>query len=156
MKPDLSAKFATIRINDHHPAVLRRYLKSIDVRVANCYMEWDWNHTFAWVGSSDDELVDILGAKLSLAPAEDLDELHLVMAADGPTGGAYIGYLCPELLNGWTRVRMALDRSSYEVVAIINYQDTCIWRRRQGWSLIEHDRPGSGKPARPSLTAPRG
>lgn len=142
VKPDLGDRFTTIRIDDQHSAVLRRYLKSIDVRVANCYMEWDWNHTFAWVGTSEDELVNILSRKLSLAPAEDIDELHLVMAGDGPTGGSYIGYLSPELLNGWAGLKSALDRSYYDIVAILNYQDTCIWQRRQGWSLIKHDRSG--------------
>lgn len=87
VKPDLSDRFTTIRIDDRHPAVLRRYLKKIDIRVANCYMEWDWNHMAASVGTSDDELFSILGAKLGLKRAEEIDELHLVVAGDGPTGG---------------------------------------------------------------------
>jgi hypothetical protein len=138
LKPDLSDRFTTIRINDGHSAVLRRYLDSIDVRIAKSYLEWEWNHSFAPVGSSDDELVNLLSAKLSLVPAEDIDEFHLVMAADGPTGGTYIGYLSPELLDSWAGLNAALDCSCYEVVAILNYEDTCIWRRSEGWSRIKH------------------
>ena len=138
VKPDLSDRFTTIRINDGHSAVLRRYLESIDVRVANSYLEWDWNHSFAWVGSSDNELANLLSAKLALAPAEDIAELHLVMAADGPTGGTYIGYLSPELLGSWAGLNAALDRSYDGLFAILNYEYTCIWRRGQGWSRIRH------------------
>ena len=101
-------------------------------------MEWDWNYEFAWVGSSNDELVSNLSGKLRLKRPEDVDELHLVVAADGPTGGSYIGYLSPELLDSWADLNTALARSDYDVVAILNYQDTCIWREGQGWSLIKH------------------
>lgn len=138
-KPDLSDRFMTIRIDDQHPAVLRRHLEKIDVRVANCYMEWDWNHMVASVGTSDDELISILGAKLGLQRAEEIDELHLVVAGDGPTGGTYIGYLSPKLLDSFASLNKALERSDYNVVAILNYEETCTWRPSQGWSLIKHN-----------------
>jgi hypothetical protein len=138
VKPHLSDRFTTVWIDDRHPVVLRRYLRKIDVHLANCYMEWDWNHMAAWVGTSDDELVGILSPKLGLKRADETDELHLVVAGDGSAVGSYIGYLSPELLNGWSSVRAALGRSDYDVVAILNYQQSCIWLRCRGWLSVKH------------------
>lgn len=135
---DLGDRFTTILIGDQHPAVLSRYLKRIDVRIANCYMEWDWNHMVASVGTSDDELADTLAPKLKLKRPEGIDELHLVVAGDGPTGGTYIGYLSPEWLESCTGLNETLYRSEFEVVAILNYDETCIWRHGRGWSNAEH------------------
>lgn len=142
VKPNLNHRFTTIRIGDQHPPVLRQSLDSIDVRIVNCDMEWDWNHAAAWVGSSDAELAQILRPKLNVAITQDIDEFHLVMAADGSSGGSYTGYLSPELLDGWTTLNAALDHSHYDVFAIIIYGCTCIWRRSRGWALIRHDCPG--------------
>lgn len=53
-----------------------------------------------------------------------------------PPAELYIGYLSPELLDSWAGLNKALDRSDYNAVAILNYEETCIWRQGQGWSLI--------------------
>lgn len=135
LKPDISDQFTQIRVNEKSPAILQRYLTKIDVRLVGCYMEWDWNHMVASVGTSDEELFNILYTKLALTRDEEIDELHLVLAGDGPTGGSYIGYLSPNILAGWGQLNAALDRSDYDLVIILNYGESCVWRRMQGWTL---------------------
>jgi hypothetical protein len=145
VKSDLGDRRTTIRVDDRRPAVLCRYLKQIHVRVVRCCMEWDWNHSFGGVGTSDNELLSILSPKFSLKRAEDVDELHLVVAGDGRTVGTYIGYLDPGRLDSFNRLNAALDRSNYDVVAIVNYEETCMRRKYQGWSLFRHSDLVHGK-----------
>lgn len=138
LKPSLGVRFKTIRIDKSYPEVLFLYLKKIDVRVARCYLEWDWNHMVSGVGTSDHELKCILDPKPRLKRPDGIDELHLVMSGDGPTGGTYIGYLSPERLNEFTGLNEALDQSDFRILAILNYEETCIWQQDKGWSQIVH------------------
>ncbi len=133
-RSDLSKQFTTIQINDQHPEVLRLYLKKIIVQVVNCYVDWDWNHSSGFVGTSEDELIDCLRKKLRRNFSDEFDEIHLVVYGSGPTVGSYIGYISPGMLNSWDSLNAALDQSTYDIVAILNYGESCIWRRCQGWS----------------------
>ncbi len=63
-RSSIDRKVRYLQTVDTDPPILRKYLKSIRVRNANCYMEWDWNHDFAGIGTSDDEMVLAIGAKL--------------------------------------------------------------------------------------------
>jgi len=133
VRADLSERRTSIRIGAKHPPILRQYLSRIEVRMVGCYMEWDWNHMVAGVGTSDDELVGILQPKLGLKRPAGVNELHLVMAGDGPSGASYIGFLSREWLNTWDNLNSALDQSDYDFVAILNYEEGCRWQRSRGW-----------------------
>lgn len=137
VKPQLTQRFLTIRIDQEQPDILKQHLRKIDVCLANCYLEWDWNHAVAAVGTSEDELIAILRNKLTASRPKDIDELHLIIAGDGPTGGSYIGYIHPELLQGWGILNNQLEQSIYDAIAILSYRDSCLWRRGSGWSPLD-------------------
>jgi hypothetical protein len=127
---------ATIRLDHSHPKILSIYLTKIVLRRVRSYMPWNWNHSFAGVGTSDSELVQILGRKLSRVRPNSIDELHLVVAGDGPTGGSYIGLTKAEWLEGWPLLNQALGKSAYDVFAILGYEEASLWRRGFGWSQL--------------------
>lgn len=133
VRAGLSERRTLIRIRNDHPPILRKHLSRIDVREVGCYMEWDWNHMVAAVGTSDDELVGILQPKLGLKRPVGVSELHLVMAGDGSSGASYIGFLSPDWLNTWANLNAALGQTDYDFVAILNYEEGCRWQRSQGW-----------------------
>jgi hypothetical protein len=127
-----------IKITDRHAPLLKQYLSRIAVRNVGCYMEWDWNHDFGGVGTSDAELLALLERKLAFERPSELTELHLVVAGDGQSVATYIGFLTPELLGGFASLNEALDRSAYTAVTILNYEESCRWQKDKGWSLLHH------------------
>jgi len=129
----LSRQYITLKIKDHHPDVLRNYLDGITIRVVSVYLEWDWNHNCAGVGTSEQELLELLAPKMKSPRSIDLDEHHLVIAGDSARAGGYIGYLHPNILNGWKDLSEVLEKGPYIVVAILNYDLICIWQKGEGW-----------------------
>ena len=126
----------TIPITDDHPDILKAYLKSFEVRKVGCYLEWDWNHAYARIGTSQDELLSILKEKLSFKRPAHLSELNLVLFGNGMSGSTQIGMLSVDQLNQWLKLNEELSMSDFDVVAILNSKGMYIWRKITGWSQI--------------------
>jgi hypothetical protein len=129
VRPELDRQAKVIHIGDRHPALLRQYLDGIVVGVVGSYLEWDWNLSFAGVGTSDEELTTLLASKLRLERPSGVDELQLVMAGDGPTAATCIGFLRQDLLKGWPNLNNTLEQSNFDAVTILHYRGICMWRR---------------------------
>lgn len=137
-QPTLTNKYLDIQIKDSHPPILLKYLRTIRVRRCNSYMEWDWNHDLAGVGTSENELLEILKGKVTLEKPPQMDEMHLVIAGDGISAGSYIGMLRVEWLQNWNKLNEALERSAYTKVVILNIENMCIWQRCMGWFSLDY------------------
>lgn len=132
----IDRKFRYLQIVDTDPPILRKYLKSIRVRNANCYMEWDWNHDFAGIGTSDDEMVMAIGAKLrGYKPSNGIDENHLVIAGWGGLLSQVAAPLHEEQLNSFESLNCALRESAFDQVTLFDLKDF-VWRRGNGWQPL--------------------
>ena len=59
--------------------------------------------------------------KLEVQRPGEIDELHLVVAGDGPSGGTYIGYLSPEWLDtfvGFNGAYLAVTQNDVELYLV--------------------------------------
>lgn len=131
---EMTKRQAKINVEDND--LLAVYIDAIYVRFSEYYLEWDWNYDCCGVGTSDDELSTLLSSKLKLKRPGDIDEMHLVVAGDGPTGGAYIGHLNSDWLRAYPKLNFQLNQSNFQQVVILNYEKVCIWHRNAGWSDV--------------------
>lgn len=132
VRSELSKAWTVIHIGDNHPEILRRYLARIDLRVAGAYLEWDWNHSFGGVGTSEEELLSILASKLRFRRPATLQVLHLLLFGFGSSVGSFIGLIEPERLSRWKQLDEALRESAFDEFAIIG-ERLLVWTR-DGWS----------------------
>jgi hypothetical protein len=125
-----------IRIANHHSPILLTYLKSIGVRRAKGYGYWSWNQEFAGIGTTENELLSLIEKKLE-AKYDGFEEVHLVVAGDGPTASSYIGYLHPDILNGWQNLNVRIRESPFSRVTLLSNDHSCIWQQDQGWTSFD-------------------
>jgi hypothetical protein len=128
--------FRYLPIADTDPPILKQYLKDIRVRVVDCYMEWDWNHDFAGIGTSDQEMMLAVGRKLTgYHPATGFDEHHLAIGGWNGELSQVAAPMHEEELNSFVEFNQALEKSQFDQVAILDFRDF-IWRRGIGWKPL--------------------
>lgn len=135
--------FCYLRITDADPPILGRYLRSIRVRFADCYMEWDWNYDFGGVGTSDSEMMDAVGAKLAgYRRSQGVDESHLVIAGGGSLLSQIAAPIHEDELASFEELSRALEASAFDQVTIFDIRDF-VWRRGIGWRPLNAKEPNS-------------
>jgi hypothetical protein len=133
----ISKKSNRMLIEDSDPAILRQYLKCVRVRSVSCYMEWDWNHDFAGIGTSDDEMMLAIGGKLRhYVPPKEIDENHLVIRGWGGRLSEIAAPVHEEQLASFRELNQALEASAFDCVAILDLRDF-VWRRGAGWVSLQ-------------------
>lgn len=93
---------------------------------------WDSNISVGFVGTSEDELLSIILPKLERA-YQDCAKLHLALLGDGGSIASYIGFTNPDELSTYQRLNASIDASRFDVISILNGDETCVWERGLGW-----------------------
>lgn len=128
------------RITDHqvaisvtadHPQLLRDYLQRISVRRVSCYMEWDWNHMFAGIGTSEPELWANIGPKLTYRAPEGVTSSRLIVAG-GFRHSEIVAAWSTEQLNHFAQLNAYLHAGPFDEVAIVCMRPF-LWTRETGW-----------------------
>lgn len=123
-------------IDETDVPILRKYLKCFRVRFVECYMEWDWNHDFAGIGTSDEEMMLAIGKKLAeYKPPANVDESHLIVAGWGGHLSEVAAPIHEMQLNSFRNLSKALEASAFDCVAILCFRDF-IWCRGIGWQPL--------------------
>ena len=136
-RPRISERFTYIRVGDTSPTVLRTYLRDIRVRECKCYMEWDWNHSFGGVGTSDDDMLSVIGRKLSkYAPPVSINTSRLVVTTDGVHISEVGAPFSVEQLQTFSELNMAIEASAFDEVFLYGYR-AFKWTRDDGWTSVQ-------------------
>jgi hypothetical protein len=126
--------YTYIRIGaDHHP-LLQDYVKNIGLRRRKNPMMWDWNHNFAGIGTSEQELCDIIRPKL--VSSYDGYDAYWLLVASGPSLSAEIGMLWVEQLEQFDTLNADLRNSALDQVVIMA-RGWMQWTRGHGWKEVE-------------------
>lgn len=132
----INEKTYRVLIEESDAPILKKYLKCIRVREVDCYMEWDWNHDFAGVGTSDDEMMLAIGKKLTdYRRPEGVDENHLIVAGWGGHLSQVAAPMHEQELASFKNLNQALEASAFDCVAILCFRDF-VWRRGLGWEPL--------------------
>lgn len=117
--------------------VLARYVSKVTIRASKVWLDWYWPaHSSGGVGTSDQELMDVLGRKLvSYRPPSGLVASHLVIYGGGPGLSRIAAPWSTDQLDGFPLVNAALAAGPFEEVAILDLRNF-LWMRRHGWSAL--------------------
>lgn len=129
--------YLDIPVNAEADGILARYVSKVTIREAKAWLDWYWPaHSGGGVGTSDHELMAVLGKKLgSYRPPSGLIESHLVIYGGGPGLSRIAAPFSTEQLEGFPMVNEALAAGPFSDVAILDLRDF-LWTRAKGWSKL--------------------
>lgn len=117
--------------------LLNKYLAKFCLEKVGCYITWEWDHNFAWVGLTETELIDAIRTKIEKIvnyKQKDLDELWLLIIS-GHRLSQDMGRLLEYKLNNYSQLNRLLKKSGYSKVYIYQYMLNVIYQW-PGWSKI--------------------
>ncbi|MBI3707310.1 MAG: hypothetical protein HY246_06490 [Proteobacteria bacterium] len=127
-----------IAITTEHQAILYEYLRCITVRRIGCYMEWDWNHMFARIGTEERDLLASIGPKLTYQALPQA-AVNWLIVAGGWRHSELIAVRSLEHLNNFARLNRMLQAGPFDEIALLGNR-WFIWARRSGWSKLADKR----------------
>lgn len=128
-----------VKVGDGQPTILRRYLTAVEVRLCQAYLEWDWNHEFARVGTSDDEMADVLSRKIATyRPVDGIAQNVLIVGGWRGLLSEVIAPMGAWQFAGFTRLNAMLASGPFDQVAILCTRDL-LWERGAGWRDLKRN-----------------
>jgi hypothetical protein len=135
--PTIGVVFRSIKVGTSSAPILQSYLRTIHVRRGN-RSGWSWNHSFGGVGTSDAEMVDAIGHKLSsYQPRVPVASSWLIVAGAGVRVSERIGARSIKQLNGFARLMAALRSGPFDEVVLFDYNRSFVWSRSAGWKPLK-------------------
>ncbi len=128
----IGPEFIALEIGSNSPPILRKYLGTIAVHEAGCYMEWDWNQNYVRIGTSDDEMLNVIGSKLRHPRNRGIDSYRLVVAGFRSRPSEILAPFSAEHLNGYHQLNAALNDGPFDEVALLCIT-MFVWTRERGW-----------------------
>lgn len=118
--------------------MLNKYLRKFCLRKIGCYISWEWSHTAASIGLSEEELINAIKPKLVNYGDASFDELWLLVASGvrlSQTMPVHLSYLLPE----FQELGNMLRKSDYDKVYIFQYQLSVAYTW-PGWVKVGKER----------------
>jgi hypothetical protein len=113
----ISERWTDLLVAGDQPPVLRNFLSRIAVRRARSYLEWDWNHMVAGIGTNEHELLANIRPKLGYIAPDGLTSSRLIVAG-GWRHSEIVAAWTAEQLNGFHQLNAALQAGPFEELAI--------------------------------------
>ena len=139
VRPRLTDQTSCLRFGASSPSILSKYVVEVQVCVADCYMDLDWNYSTGRVGTSEEELVKIIGPKLDYCPPPRVDESWLLVAG-GAEISSTMGFLWAEKLSMYSRLNEKLASGPFDEVAVLG-RNYFRWSRLGGWEPLNVPKP---------------
>jgi hypothetical protein len=117
--------------------LLNKYLAKFCLEKVGCYITWEWNYNFAWVGLTEVELIDAIRTKIEKIvnyKQKDLDELWLLIIS-GHRLSQDMGRLLEYKLNTYSHLNSVLKKSGYSKAYTYQYMLNVIYQW-PGWTKI--------------------
>ena len=133
VRSPIGPEFTVIEIGSTSEPILQEYLRTIDVRAANCLMEWAWNYSVDSVGVSDEELLAIIKLKIkSWRTRPDIASNRLIVAGFPSRLSQYAAPISATQLNAFLQLNVALKAGSFDEVALLDMENF-VWDKTHGW-----------------------
>lgn len=118
--------------------LLTKYVSKIIVSKTSCnYIEWNWNHSAASVGLTDEELKAAIASKIVTSfDHAQFDEVWLIIVSGHEMSQA-MGLPQIEELNNFGVVNSILDKSQFDRVLIFEYMFDRILERKLNSNWIQ-------------------
>lgn len=113
--------------------LLEKYLRKIRLKPVDFYIDWDWNHSAAFIGLTEQELKTCIRDKCNVSRPTNIDENWLLVVSGWQLSQS-MGFPAVEELQQYTSVNTLLGNGPYDKVYIYTYMVNGIleWSREKG------------------------
>lgn len=136
--PEITSEERAFRVSDEEPGLLKKYVRSLECRKTACELViWDWNHCAAFIGLREEELLEMLRAKMQTSFGEPADEYWLLIASGTELSQA-MHRLHADELNSFSEVTEALSKYPFQKVYVHNcaHEQIFVWEKGKGWTDV--------------------
>lgn len=126
--------------DEHHP-LMKKYLSSFSLEKVGCSIMWDWNHNAAFIGLTEDELINTIQPKTEKVmkfKSENIEEYWLLVV-DGPYLSQEMGLRLQYKLPDYTRVDKLLRESKFKAMYIFQYMFDVVYQW-PGWAKVGEEK----------------
>ena len=134
----LTEEFVHIKFDHSHPPLLVEYLARMRLRPVRAYLDWNWNFSAGGIGTSDEELCEVVRAKCGRdGDPDQYSDYWLIISGGGARLSQIAAPISAAQLMSFSQLAELLNRSRFSCVAMLDIRDFH-WQRGLGWAALRN------------------